>query len=120
MAIEDALVKGACGVSSGFSCQDLLTRFEVVNECNLSRRNSYIYPGFGLKGTIVIVKLEDDDSIFALPACEVLDLSSMRFSDSASVDLIYELPVSSSEAADDNAKRIDQAKSHLPGQEGLN
>ncbi|RVW71082.1 Retrovirus-related Pol polyprotein from transposon TNT 1-94 [Vitis vinifera] len=94
VAIEDALVKGACGVSSGFSCQDLLTRFEVVNEY--------------------------DDSIFALPAGEVLDLSSMTFSDSASVDLIYELPVSSSEAADDNAKRIDQAKSHLPGQEGLN
>ena len=80
MAVEDALVKGACGVSSGFSCL----------------------------------------SIFALPAGEVLDLSSMTFSDSASVDLIYELPVSSSEAADDNAKRIDQAKSHLPGQEGLN
>ncbi|KAL6315706.1 hypothetical protein AAG906_006568 [Vitis piasezkii] len=35
----------------------------------------------------------DEDSILALPAGEVLDFSSVRFSDSASADPTYELPV---------------------------
>uniref|UniRef100_F6HUW7 Protein RST1 n=1 Tax=Vitis vinifera TaxID=29760 RepID=F6HUW7_VITVI len=34
---KNALVKGACGVGLGFSCQDLLTRFEAVNDSNLGQ-----------------------------------------------------------------------------------
>ena len=37
MATENALIKGACAVGLGFSCQDLLTRFEAVNERNLGQ-----------------------------------------------------------------------------------
>ena len=34
---KNSLVKGACGVGLGLSCQDLLTRFEAVNDSNLGQ-----------------------------------------------------------------------------------
>lgn len=34
---KNALVKGACGVGLGLSCQDLLTRFEAVKDPNLDQ-----------------------------------------------------------------------------------
>ena len=41
----------------------------------------------------------DEDSIPAFPAGEVLDFSSVRFSDSASTDPTYELPVNNKDLA---------------------
>ena len=37
VAAESALVKGTRGVGLGFSCQDLLTRFETVKDSSLGQ-----------------------------------------------------------------------------------
>ena len=44
-----------------------------------------------------------EDSIPALPADEVLDFSSVRFSDSASTDPTYELPVNNEDLKENAA-----------------
>ncbi|CBI34876.3 unnamed protein product, partial [Vitis vinifera] len=66
---KNALVKGACGVGLGFSCQDLLTRFEAVNDSNLEL-NCYpsmisLQTGYEQKESSYIM-----GPLLSSPACE--------------------------------------------------
>lgn len=49
---KSSLVKGACGVGLGLSCQDLLTRVEAVNNSGVEKETDKV-PEFELLGRIV-------------------------------------------------------------------
>ncbi|XP_031286525.1 protein RST1-like isoform X1 [Pistacia vera] len=90
---RSSLVRGACGVGLGFSCQDLLTRVEVADDSNLDKGN-YKIQEIELLGRIVKV-LSLRICQLAPSSCDILENLSAHFpvgSYDVDIDITSKLP----------------------------